>query len=256
MTQQIDFVKLKQTLSIDRAAELLGLHLKKHGGQLRGPCPICKEGGDRALAVTPSRGLYYCFGKCRTGGDMITLAAGVRGCSPREGAEFLAEKSGVAKLATNGSNSSPQPTLGEGKLKPLDYLEGEHELVQALGVSQQTAAHFEAGYAPKGIMRGRLAIPLHDQAGVLLAYCGRALKGESPTLLFPNGFDPRGVLFNAHRIIKGDLFLVRDPLQVLGAFENGIENVVAFLTDNITTKQLEQLVALMNQRKCDGVEVF
>ena len=256
MTKQIDFAELKQSLSIERAAEFLGLQLKKHGGQLRGPCPICKDGGDRALALTPSRGLYYCFGKCRKGGDMITLASLVRGCTPREAAEFLAEKSGMMKSTSSSSNSSPQPTLVEGKLTPLDYLQAEHEAIQALGVSPQTATHFGAGFAPKGIMRGRFAIPLHDPYGILLAYCGRALKGEAPSLLFPKDFDPRGVIFNAQRITEGNLFLVRDPLQALLAFENGIENVASFLTDDISVGQLKQLAALMDMKKCESIELF
>ena len=93
-------------------------------------------------------------------------------------------------------------------------------------------------------------------AGILLAYCGRAVKDESPLLLFPNGFDPRIAIFNANRIVEGDLFLVRDPLQVLTAHESGIENVVAFLTENVTALQLEQLAALMDERKCEHLEMF
>jgi hypothetical protein len=257
MTNAIDFAELKQRVSIDRAAEMLGLQLKKAGAQLRGPCPICKDGGDRALAITPAKGLYYCFGKCRKGGDAISLAAGARGCTLREAAEFLAEKSGRAKVATNHSpDSSPQPLIGEGKLRPLDYLQSEHEAVQALGVSSETCEHFGAGFASKGILRGRFAIPIHDRAGILLAYCGRAVKDESPTLIFPNGFDPCCVIFNAHRITEGDLFLVRDPLQALTAYQNGIENVAAFLTEMIIAQQLEQLATLMDERKCEGVEVI
>jgi hypothetical protein len=53
-------------------------------------------------------------------------------------------------------------------------------------VSPKTAAHFGAGFAPKGIMRGRFAIPVHVSTGILLAYCGRAVKDESPVLLFQN----------------------------------------------------------------------
>ena len=104
-------------------------------------------------------------------------------------------------------------------------------------------------------MRGRFAIPVHDPAG-LLAYCRRAVKDESPLLLFPNGFDPRIAIFNANRIVEGDLFLVRDPLQVLTAHESGVENVVAFLTENVTALQLEQPAALMDERKCEHLEVF
>lgn len=258
MSYELNFTELKQRVSIERAAEMLGLKLTKSAGQLRGVCPICKAGGDRAFVITPAKGLYYCFGKCGKGGDAITMAANVRGCTLREAAEFLDGKSGGASRPTpaDGSrNGSPQPRP-EGGLRPLDYLQPTHEGVQALGVSPETTRAFEAGFAPKGIMRGRFAIPVHDQAGVLLAYCGRALGEESPVLLFPNGFDPRSAIFNANRIVEGDLFLVRDPLQVLTAHQNGIENVVAFLTENVTPLQLEQLAALMDERKCEHLEAY
>ena len=258
MSHTIDFVELKQRVSIERAADMLGIKLKKSGLQWRGQCPICKDNSDRAFVITPAKGLYYCFGKCGMGGDAITLAANVRQCSLREAAEFLAGKSGAGSASAKGDSSrhdSPQPQTEKG-LRPLDYLQPSHEAVRALGVSPETCAQFGAGFAPKGIMRGRLAIPIHDRAGTLLAYCGRALNDESPALIFPNGFDPRGAIFNAHRIVEGDLFLVRDPLQMLTAHESGIENVVAFLTENVTAQQLEQLAALMDERKCDNLEVF
>ncbi|MGD0076205.1 MAG: CHC2 zinc finger domain-containing protein [Candidatus Binataceae bacterium] len=258
MSHAIDFGELKQRVSIERAAEMLGVKLTKSGPQLRGPCPICKSGGDRAFVVTPAKGLYYCFGACGKGGDAITMAANVRGCSLREAAEFLAGKDGASSSTPKGDGSrsdSPQPPTEKG-LRPLDYLQAAHEAVQALGVSPETCAHFGAGFAPKGIMRGRFAIPIHDRAGTLLAYCGRAVNDESPSLIFPNGFDPRGAIFNAHRIAEGDLILVRDPLQVLTAHESGIENVVAFLTESVTALQLEQLAALMDERKCEHLEMF
>jgi DNA primase len=259
MPHAIDFTELKQRVSIERAAEMLGIKTTKSGAERRGTCPICKAGGDRAFVVTPAKGLYYCFGTCGKGGDAITMTANVRTCSLREAAEFLDGKGGGGTAATakgdSSRNDSPQPKK-DNPLKPLDYLQAAHEAVQALGVSSETAAHFEAGFAPKGIMRGRLAIPVHDPAGTLLAYCGRAVKDESPLLLFPNGFDPRIAIFNANRIVEGDLFLVRDPLQVLTAHESGIENVVAFLTENVTALQLEQLAALIDERKCEHLEMF
>jgi DNA primase len=120
---------------------------------------------------------------------------------------------------------------------------------------------FDAGYAPKGIMRGRLAIPIHDWDGTLLAYCGRAVKGESPTLTFPNGFMPQEHIFNAHRVDPGgeqgsELFLVREPLDVLRASANGIDNVVAFLTETISAEQLQRLAALMDEKGCETIELF
>ncbi len=114
---------------------------------------------------------------------------------------------------------------------------------------------FFLGLAP-GIMRGRLAIPIHSREGMLLAYCGRTVKNESPTLIFPNGFRPADVIYNGDRVQPGELYLVRDPLQVLMAYESGIENVVSFLTEAISAQQLEQLAALMDEKQCDSVVLF
>jgi len=104
-------------------------------------------------------------------------------------------------------------------------------------------------------MRGRFAIPVHDRSGTLLAYCGRA-RDESPSLSFPSGFNPASAIFNAHRVTKGELYPVRDLLQVLQAFESGIENVVAFLTDGMCPQQFEELSSLMDERKCDIAQLY
>jgi hypothetical protein len=53
----------------------------------------------------------------------------------------------------------------------------------------------------------------------------------------------------------GLYYLVRSPLDVLLAHENGVENVVAFLTD-IGPQQLEMLAAVMDDLKCECVELF
>jgi hypothetical protein len=175
----------------------------------------------------------------------------------REAAAFLAGRGGAGSTPTAPDASrdgSPQPQQREG-LRPLDHLQPEHEAVQALGVSPETAKRFGAGYAPKGILRGRLAIPIHDRAGVLIAYCGRAVREEEPKLIFPNGFDPASVILNAHRITAGDLALVRDPLHVLTACESGIENVVALLTATANAAQLSALAALMQEKQCETLDI-
>ena len=50
------------------------------------------------------------------------------------------------------------------------------DALQAGKTPKETAEAFGAGYAPKGIMRGRFAIPLRDREGTLIAYCGRTVK--------------------------------------------------------------------------------
>lgn len=276
MPVYVDFRQLKDSITIDQVVQMLALDLKGHGQQLRGRCPIHRGSNDREFVVTPDKGLFYCFGGCG-GGDLITLVAKVKDIATKEAAVAIAEHfglgtrtgAGTSTVSRNSSvptstapNGSPQPLSGsrsepiERTLQPLTYLQPSHELVQGLGVAPETAEAFGAGYSPKGIMRGRLAIPIHDRDGRLLAYCGRALKGESPMLTFPNGFDLADVIFNAERVVAGELYLVRDPLQVLVAHESGIDNVVAFLTENIAAQQLEMLTSLMDERQCDTVELF
>ena len=150
---------------------------------------------------------------------------------------------------TGSSNSAP-----EREMSPLSYLQADHEKVVGLGVLSDTAAHFECGHAPKGIMRGKLAIPIHDRDGRLIAYCGRSYEGKE--LSFPAGLKSEEHIFNGHRAIEGDLYLTRDPLEVLLAYENGVENVVSFLTDTIQPPQLEMLASLMGQRGCTNVELI
>ena len=89
-----------------------------------------------------------------------------------------------------------------------------------------------------------------------LAYVGIAMSEEtSPRLHFPNGFDPHSVIFGADRVKEGELYLVRDPIDVLTAHQSGVENVVAFLAP-ITAQQVEMLAALMDAAHCETVELF
>jgi DNA primase len=118
MSHTIDFAELKERVSIEQAADMLGIKLKKTGLQLRDQCPICTDNSDRAFVITPAKGLYYCFGKCGKGGDAITMAANVCKCSLREAAEFLVGKSGGSAASATGTGSrhdSPQP------MTPLEH---------------------------------------------------------------------------------------------------------------------------------------
>jgi DNA primase len=256
----IDFEALKARVKIEQAIPLLGLQMKQHGEQYRGPCPVCKQGGDRALAINSGKQSYYCFPQ-RKGGDLIALVAHVRGLTQKDAAAYLEQQFGNSAPSHSDTvhstrNSSPSPPAPQGReLKPLDYLVF-NETVEGLGLSEATCTAWGAGYAPKGIMRGRFAVPIHDRAGTLLAYVGVAMSAEtSPRLRFPNGFDPRSVIFGADRVKEGELYLVRDPLDVLTAYQSGVENVVAFLAP-ITAQQVEMLAALMDAARCETVELF
>ena len=78
---------------------------------------------------------------------------------------------------------------------------------------------------------------MKSRDGKLIAYCGNAVeKEQSPRLLF-HKFDPtqRSLTRSVSQPVS-DLWICRDPLQVLVAVENGVapDRVVSVLTDGMT----------------------
>lgn len=262
MPNFIDFQELKDRVNIVDVLRLLGVATKTHGLQLRACCPIHKGADHRGFVVTPAKGLWYCFGGCG-GGDIIALVAKVRGCEEKEAARFIAEGtctgSGNSTVPGN-SNSSPQPK--QEKRRGFDaeaYAKGldpAHAALAPLGIAAETFREWKAGYSASGVNRGRLALAIVSKDGVVVGYAGRVLGDGSPTLSFPNGLSPAEYIFGADRVAEGELHLVRDPLDVMRAHENGVENVVAFLTESATAQQLEMLASLMDEKKCEALSLF
>ena len=121
----IDFQNLKQNVKIEDAVTLLGLKIARHGDQMRGACPACKTGGDRALVITASKSVFYCFA-AGEGGDVIALTAHIKGISMKEAAEFLAAALAQSDESVSElSKATVLSTIPEKKkagLNPLTYL--------------------------------------------------------------------------------------------------------------------------------------
>jgi len=97
-------------------------------------------------------------------------------------------------------------------------------------------------------MRGRMAVPVHDMNGTLLAYVGLALSPDQSRYHFPSGFDPQSVVFGAHRVEGEEVRLVGDVLQVLAASQIG-EEAICFLTEFVEPQQHEMLAAIQDGKK-------
>lgn len=101
----IDFAQLKQEVSIERAIGMLGLKLNKEGDKLRGLCPACNAGSDRAIVVTPEKNVFFCFSQ-KKGGDVLNLVAHIKQCSIKEAAEFIKEKMEAPAPAAKKTNDT------------------------------------------------------------------------------------------------------------------------------------------------------
>jgi hypothetical protein len=164
----VDFADIKTRLTIEKVAELLGLQLKQSNNALRGPCPVCASGGDRAIVITPAKGVFFCFA-AREGGDLIALAAHIRKVDVKDAAAWL--DGGTVPSKKEGSGNQVPPK-GNSSLEPLAYLEHEHVAVEALGFAAEDAKALGIGYCPKGIMRGTVAVPVRLEDGTLAGYIG------------------------------------------------------------------------------------
>ena len=265
--QTVDFQQVKLAASVDHVIRYLGLTLKQHNDTWRGKCHLCKANDDRALVITTSKRLFHCF-KCKEGGDMLKLVAVSKGLPLRDAAIELAKFCGVelvpsgnSSQASGGSRSGTVPPSPERKGFDAERyaagLDPSHAALEPLGVSPETLRLWKAGYSPSGVNRGRLALPVAARDGTVIAYCGRALTADQqPALIFPNGVTPSEYIFGADRVKAGELVLVRDPLDVLKAYENGIENLVSFLTESISSAQLQYLSVLMDEAHIETLTLF
>lgn len=173
----IDFKELKERVSFTDTISFLNLNLKRHATGWRGKCPACEAGGDRALVITEGKG-FFCFA-AHVGGDQIALAAHILGLSAKDAAQELARHGTVPGNSTVPVTGTVPVTVPESekgketkKLQPLSYLEADHVAVEAIGFDPEFAKHHGIGYAPKGTMRGTVAVPFRDETGGLLGYIG------------------------------------------------------------------------------------
>ena len=252
----IDFAKLKERVNIEKILPMVGLDkLPRTKAGYRGACPFCDDPG--TFTVTLSKSLFGCF-HCQERGDMIKLVSLMQKTSLPEAAEAIEKFVGGANEASHRATRPQRMQERKPGFDPAAYaarLDASHEALAPLGISSETFKVFSAGYMSGGINRGKLALPIHDRTGQCIAYFGRTLTNQSPALFFPNGVNPSEYIFNAHNVEEGELVLVRDPLQVLTAFESGITNCVAFLSP-ITAQMLEMLANLMDEKKIETIELY
>ncbi|WP_131738682.1 DNA primase [Actinomadura roseirufa] len=95
-------------------ADVIGEYLQLRGaggGNLKGLCPFHDEKSP-SFNVTPSRGLYFCFG-CEAGGDVIKFVQEIEHLSFSEAVERLAAQAGVQLRYEDGGGRGPRQDGGQ-----------------------------------------------------------------------------------------------------------------------------------------------
>ncbi len=228
MGQFVDFKALRKSLSFERVLKHYGVEVKiQRGNRHVGFCPLPTHQGkkkSRSFSAKLDHGVFQCFG-CKASGNCLDFAAIMEGFDPdnplefREAALKIQEVFGappVAKSQTaessNGDGSKdaspPAKSLPVVVNPPLDFelknLDVEHPYLRDRGFLPDTIKQFGLGYCNRGLMAGRVVIPLHDTDKKLVGYAGRladdaAISEYHPKYKFPSSRERQGKVLEFHK---------------------------------------------------------
>ncbi len=272
MTTWVDFKAVRNAVSLEAVVTTMYRlpNLRREGDRLVGPCPIHRGDNPRAWQADLQKNLWHCFSKCQGGGNQLDFVAKMEGIGVRDAAirimnAFHLDPTGPPPLAPlppgrpnpvpTSTTASPPPsrcentdTTGNPPLTVRLALSGDHPHLSARGLTKGAVDHFGVGYCPKGILRGMIAIPVHDSSGTLVAYAGRRLRpsevAEEGKYKFPKGFHKELVLYNLHRVPNRErVIVVEGFFSVMKLAELGFTEVVATMGASVSEHQAQLLAA-------------
>jgi DNA primase len=189
------------------------------------------------------------------GGNVLDFVAWMESCSIRDAALLLRDRFALVSSTIVAARSTPSSTRANPVLSfKLSHLQGQHPYLIARGVDPLTATYFGIGYyAGPGMMSRRVAIPIHNESGELVAYAGRAVATDcEPRYQFPPRFRKSAELFNLHRTRANypcGLIVVEGFFDCVRVHRAGFRNVVALMGCSMSDRQIDSLL----RRECSRV---
>jgi DNA primase len=275
MNTWIDFRELRKQLDFAEVLRHYGVEVNLKGKQHHGFCPLPSHEGKRnsqSFSANVKRGIWQCFG-CGGKGNVLDFAVLMEKANPENGEDVRRVAASLqAEFLGRSTLAKRQESEGEGKddnaviNAPLDFelkgLAAGHAYFADRSFTADTVARFGLGYCSRGLLAGRIAIPLHDGAGKLIGYAGRLIEDskiseESPKYRFPGRRKRREVVYD----FRKSLFLYNgyritgpvDDLVVLEGFtglwwlsQAGIVNIVATMGASCSEEQAEAIVSLVS----------
>lgn len=251
---------------------------------LTGTCPIHEGVNPTQFRVSLSKNCWNCFG-CGRGGNMLDFVMAMEEKPLREAALLVQqwfsemfptpEKKGSRReqpkdpkdrtaegkyrtsdnRSTKPQTSEPSPPTPASQDPPpenrplpfqnLQGLDARHPYLRERGFDSATMEHFGVGYCTKGICAGRVAIPVHNREGDLVAYVGCSVEDGAYT--YPANFRKDAELYNLHRVTAGEIppdgvLLVADFFDVFRLYEAGYGSVVGLMGEEMGPRQEQLLI--------------
>jgi DNA primase len=284
----IDFKELRSKLKFIDVLNFYKVEVKVKGDRASCICPLpghsVKEGKRRAsFSCHLQKGVFQCF-SCHAKGNLIDFGVFMDGGHPDDPGAF---RRTAVKLAQQfGIQSERQKPNGERREKPkpslvpipdppstnpelpvivnapldfeLKHLDPDHPYLIDRGFTPETIRRFGLGYCGKGLMRDRIAIPLHDSQGKLVGYAGRlvdddAVDDEHPKYLFPGARERDGaryefrkshLLYGLHHLAPkvNDLIVVEGFPSVWWLHQQGYGSAVALMGSSVSSEQIDLML--------------
>jgi DNA primase len=282
-TNWIDFKALRAKLDFEQVLRHYGVEVKRKGKQHQGFCPLPNHNGKKnspSFSANLEKGIFQCFG-CGAKGNVLEFAAMMEKADPKDGTALLKVAADLQKrfcpelgaastetkkaVAKKPEKIEPKNDLPVVVNPPLGFelkdLDAEHPYLLSRGFTPETIKHFGLGFCSRGLLKDRVAIPLHDVAGALVGYAGRVVDDsliteDNPRYRFPGARERDGkllefrktlFLYNGFRFKApvDDLIVVEGFTSVWWLNQNGLPNVVATMGADCSEKQAELIVSLV-----------
>jgi DNA primase len=275
----VDFRAVKSAITMEQVLQQYGLldKFKRGTDSFSGPCPIHKGTNPTQFRVSISKNIWNCFSECKHGGNVLDFIARMEDVSIHAAALKAIEWFGLDPEAMSADSKpegakqsdapkksdtapSPKPAVERKAPAPapengtpnkplqfrLDKLERSHPYLTERGLTPETIVDFGVGFCAKGMMAGRIAIPIHNREGGVVAYAGR-WPGEptedSPKYKLPQGFKKSLELFNIDRAVKESpdrpLVIVEGFFDCMKLHQLGCRKVVALMGSSMSAAQEE-----------------
>ena len=271
----VSFKAIKADITMEQVLTHYGLmeKFKRKGDSLNGPCPIHKGTNPTQFRVSVSKNIFNCFSECKHGGNVLDFIAKMEDVSIHAAAlkavewfhidpEIAAGNSDEEReqpAAAPQAERTPAPkSVGKEPREPedtsapnkplkfrLEKLERSHPYLTNRGITLETLVDFGAGFCAKGMMAGRVAIPIHNPNGEVVAYAGRLVgepTDENPKYKLPPGFRKSLELFNVDRASKEPaqpLVIVEGFFDCMKLHQHGHRKTVALMGSTMSAAQEE-----------------
>jgi len=275
----VDYKAIKEQVSMQMVLDRYEIKLKNTGKNHVSCCPIHNGTNFRQFSVNLEKSIWQCFGDCKTGGNVLDFAAMMEfgnkePSSIRQAALNLknwfipdsSDEESSAKVSAADEKKDLEATTKpaedeDGKVnRPLKFelknLDSDHEWFDTRGILPETVKYFGLGLQEKGkAIPNRIAIPIHDDLGQLVAYCGRAVNKKQirkeGKYKLPKNFSKSEVVYNLHRQPKETkvLILVESYISVWKLHQMGFPCAVAIMGTRLSNSQEKLITGFLGPHK-------